>query len=67
MDRSRKVDLESLSVEQVDQLSNQIGSKLREIIEQAALEANRIANVYGMQVKLAVQFSPLEEEEKKEG
>ena len=49
---TRDFDLEKLEANQVDTLSQQIGEKLRIIIDDACNKANQIVNIYGMQVKM---------------
>ena len=56
IDRERKIDIETLSPEQVDQLSVQIGAKVRGICDDAAGQINRILAVYGMSAKIAIEF-----------
>lgn len=57
--RERKVDVNALTPEQVDALAPQIGSKMTEICEEAAVKANRILSIYGMSCKIAIAFDQL--------
>lgn len=59
--RVRKIDVDKLSPEQADSLSEQIGEKLRKIIDQACTEANRITEIYGMQVKMQFLIEKLDQ------
>jgi len=64
-DRERKIDVNALSQEQVDQLSLQIGDKVREICDEAAGRVNALLGIYGMSAKIAIQFDKLPEKMKK--
>lgn len=63
-DRERKVDVKALSSEQADQLSEQIGTKVREICDEAAGRINSILAIYGMSAKLQIAIGA---EKKKAG
>lgn len=58
-DRVRKVDVDSLPMEQVESLSNQIGEKVRGICDEAAAKVNAILNIYGMSAKIAIKFDKM--------
>jgi hypothetical protein len=58
-DRKRSIDINKLTIEQVDELGAQIGAKATEICEEAAVKLNRILNIYGMNAKIAIAFEPL--------
>lgn len=60
-DRERKIDVNSMSQEAVDDLGVQIGDKMREICEEAAAKANSILRIYGMNAKIAIAFDELPE------
>ena len=62
-DRVRHVDVEKLSSEQAEILSAQIGEKLREIVDKACGDANRIVNIYGMKCKMQFVLEPLKAQE----
>lgn len=64
--RIRKVDMEKLTPEQAEELSNQIGAKLRELIDKTVEEANNFLKIYGMKAKMQVALEPLEQEPKGE-
>lgn len=57
--RERKVDLSTMSTEEVDILSVQIGNRLTAICEEAAQEANKLLNIYGANCKIAIAFDRL--------
>ncbi len=58
-DRARKVDVSKMSPEEVDNLSIQIGSKVRDICDEAANKANAILEIYGMKAKIAISFNDI--------
>lgn len=60
-ERVRKVDVEKLSLEQADLLSQQIGEKIAEIQKDALERMNRILNIYGMTCELSATIRKLEE------
>lgn len=61
-ERVRKVDVSKMSAEQVDQLSVQIGSKVRDLCDEAAAKINAVLAVYGMKAKIAIAFNELPKE-----
>lgn len=52
INRERNIDLNSLSEERIEELSKQIGDRVREICDKAVEDANRILGVYGMEAKM---------------
>lgn len=50
--RNRKVDVDRLTVEQVDKISEVLGQKLGKICDRAAEEANNILKIYGLETRL---------------
>lgn len=58
-DRVRKIDVESLPVEQVDALSAQISQKVYSITDEAAAKVNAILNIYGIECKMAIKYTKL--------
>lgn len=69
--RERKVDVEKLSIEQADILSQQIGKEIARIMDEANIKCNQILNIYGLQTQIGYQIKPLnektEEKPKKRG
>lgn len=65
--RKRKVDISKLNAEQLDNISDQIGAKVREICDEAAAKVNAILNIYGASAKIAIAFDglPAKEEPQK--
>jgi hypothetical protein len=53
-DRKRSFDINRLSAEEVDNLSKQIGDKVKQICDEAVEKANKILNVYGMSAKMQI-------------
>lgn len=62
--RKRKVDISKLNAEQLDNISDQIGAKVREICDEAAAKVNAILNIYGASAKIAIAFDGLPAKEK---
>lgn len=67
-DRVRKVDISKLDNKQLDNVSAQIGEKVRAICDEAAGKVNAILNIYGASAKIAIAFDglPIKEEPKKQ-
>lgn len=60
IDRVRRVDVNNLSEQQVDELSDLIGTKVRDIVDEACDRINTILGIYGLQAK--IQFVIQEKE-----
>lgn len=58
--RERKVDLNKLSMDQADVISQQIGQEMARIMDEANLKCNEILNIYGMQTQIHYKIVPLE-------
>ena len=58
-DRERKVDVEKLSETDMANLQLQLGAKIRQICDEAAVKVNAILNIYGASAKIAIEFSEL--------
>jgi vacuolar-type H+-ATPase subunit H len=58
MDRTRQVNAENLTDEQLQELSEQLGTKLKEICDKACEEANRILTVYNMKALMQFDIKP---------
>lgn len=65
IDRERKVDLAVLSEDQISSLETKLSDKLLKILENAGIEANKILNVYGLEVQIAYSLKDKREIEKK--
>ena len=62
MERIRKINVESLSEQDMKNVEDMISKKILEITDKAVAEANRLLNVYGYEAKMAIQFKPIEKE-----
>lgn len=56
MERTRKIDIESVSEEQFLQIEQMLRKKIKEKVEQAVADMNKYLNVYGLEVVLGVQI-----------
>lgn len=65
-ERKRTFDVEKLTLEEADSLSEQIGNKVKDICDEAVKKANKILNIYGLKAKMAIQIEGLQEEQKEE-
>ena len=54
IDRKRQVDVDKLNEEQLQQLIDKLGSKVRGMVDETCERANKLLNVYGLQVKMEV-------------
>ena len=54
--RVRKVDVDKLSNEELEKIQAAISGKIVDIINKANLDANRILNIYGMEVQLVMEL-----------
>jgi hypothetical protein len=59
--RVRKVDIDKLTPEQADNISEQIGEKLREMIDDTVSKANRMLNIYGFNCKMQFLIEPIQQ------
>lgn len=64
-DRKRSFDINKLTPESADQLSQDIGSKVRAICDKACEDANKILNVYGMKALMQIVIQGINEENPK--
>lgn len=58
--RKRKVDINKLSAEQADRLSEQIGKEIAKIMDQANLNCNKLLGVYGLRTKISYEIVKIE-------
>lgn len=65
--RERKVNVEAMSVEQVDELSAQIHEKMEQISQEACEKANKILNIYGLNAKMSIKIKKLSTKTKASG
>jgi len=64
-DRERKIDISKMPMEEIKNLSEQLGTRCREICDDAANKMNAFLKIYGMNAKIAFQIDGLEEKEAK--
>ena len=62
MERVRKIDVNSLSEQELKNLEDTLSKKILDISEKATAEANKYLNIYGFKAIMAIQFKPLENE-----
>lgn len=58
IDKERKVNVEKMSNEQVDNLSERLGNKIADILNKAAEDCNRLMNVYGLEILVNYKMKP---------
>ncbi len=56
MERTRKVDIDSVSEEQFVEIEAMLRKKIKEKVDQAVSDMNKYLNVYGLEVLLGVQI-----------
>lgn len=56
IDREKNFNLDSLSSEQQEILEKKLGKKLSTILDKAAQEANKMLNIYGVEVQIAYKI-----------
>ena len=52
--RKRKIDVSKLSNERIDELSDQIGEKVRKLVDETIKKVNKMLAVYDMQAKMQI-------------
>jgi hypothetical protein len=62
-DRERKVEINKLDKEQINQLGIMISEKINQICTGAAEEVNKILSVYGLNAKMSILFEELPKNE----
>jgi hypothetical protein len=56
MERIRKINIDSVSEEQFQEIEAMLRRKMKEIVEKTVSDMNKYLNVYGLEVLLAVQI-----------
>lgn len=64
-ERERKVDVDALTAEQVDRLSEQIGKEIAKIMDEANISCNKLLGVYGLRTTISYEIVKIEAEEAK--
>lgn len=59
-ERKRSIDISKLTIEEAEGIANQVGTKTREILDEAADKINKVLNIYSMKAKIAIVLEPLE-------
>ena len=62
-DRVRKIDVDKLTIEQAEKLSEQIGKEISKIMDDANSSCNKLLGVYGLQTKISYEIVKIEVEE----
>lgn len=60
INRTRTVNVDELSDEQLEVIQQQLSSKITGIIDKACEDANKFLNVYGLQAKMQIVIQPIE-------
>ena len=55
-DRERRVDINSMTADQADALSAQIGKEIAKIMDSANLKCNELLNIYGLQTQIGYKI-----------
>ena len=63
LNRKRNVDVSKLSEDQIDQLSEQIGEKVRMMIDDTCNKINDMLKIYGVQAKMQIVIQALEDKD----
>lgn len=64
-ERKRSFNINSLSAEAAQKLSDDIGAKVRQFCDEAVEKANKILNVYGMKAQMQIVIEPTHSEAEK--
>lgn len=60
INRKRAIDINKLSAEQVEQLTEQISKKILVIVDEAITQANKMLNIYGLEAKMQIALQKQE-------
>lgn len=63
--RERKFNMKKLSQEEADQLGEQLGEKLRLMVDKTVEEANNFLKIYGLKAKMQIALESLDDPENK--
>lgn len=64
IERERSINVEKFDNDQLDLLQKQLSVKLTHILENASTEANRLLNIYGMEVQIAYKLKKAKKSKK---
>jgi len=61
--KSRKIDLDKLSPEDLDRIGQELGKTVGEILSEASKKVNKLLNIYGLETHISyTPFDKIEEE-----
>lgn len=63
INRKRSVNVNTLSAEQVEQLTEQISKKILVLVDETVAQANKMLNVYGLEAKMQIAIQRKETSE----
>jgi len=66
IDRPKKIDLEKMAIETLDETSKQLGNKINLILKNALKESNAILNIYGLKLEMGWEIKPVSSDTKGE-
>ena len=66
IDRKKKVDLEKMTIETLDETSKQLGNKVNLILMEALEKSNAILNIYGLKLEMGWEITPISTDTKGE-
>lgn len=64
--RKRSLDINKLAAEDAERISNQIGSEVRSICDEAVAKANELLNIYGMKAMMQIAIMGINENKAQE-
>lgn len=59
--RKRSIDINKLAAEDAVRISDQIGSEVRKICDDACVQANTLLNIYGMKAQMQIVITGINE------
>lgn len=66
MKKNRKINMNALTNDEADKLSEQIGAKIRKKVDKTVEEVNTFLKDYGMKAVMQIALAPLETESKEQ-
>jgi hypothetical protein len=64
-ERVRKVDVNQMTISQVEQLQKQLATEMAKIMDEANTKCNQMLNIYGLQSKINYQIVQIAEKTEK--
>jgi len=62
--RKRKINVEDLTLEQIDDISITLGEEVAKVMDEANKKCNKLLNIYGLQTKIGYEMVPYEKPKK---